>query len=182
MKTIEELSKLSKYFSLLLRHDPKRERLDMDEFGYVSVNQICERFYVDIEDIDWIIENNNKNRFSYNKDHTKIRANQGHSIPVILNLIEIKLPVKLYHGTTIKNLESIKKNGLLKMGRQYVHLSDTIATAKEVGMRYAKKKENLLLLKINTKEMLKDHYKIFISENNIFLIEQVPFKYLKILK
>jgi len=176
----KNLTHIGKYISLLLRHQPEKENLDIDENGYVPINQLLERLDITKEDLDWIVENNNKKRYSYNEDQTLIRANQGHSISVSLNLEVVNPPFKLYHGTSIENKSSILKNGLLKMNRQYVHLSEDIETAKKVGLRHAKIEKNLIIFEIKAKLMSFERYKIYRSVNNVFLTEIVPAKYLSI--
>ena len=177
---MKDLTHIGKYISLLLRHQPEKENLNMDDYGYVSVNELINKLKISKEDLDWIVENNNKSRYSYNEDQSKIRANQGHSISVILNLEPINPPFKLYHGTSIENKESILKNGLLKMNRQHVHLSEDIETAKKVGLRHARSIDKLIIFEISAKLMSFDGYKIYRSINNVYLAETVPAKYLSI--
>ena len=119
---------------------------------------------------------NNKKRYSFNDDKTKIRAVQGHSIEVDLELKEVVPPAILYHGTAFKNLESIKKDGIRKMNRQYVHLSMDEETAKNVATRHSGK---YIILEIDTKAMLKENYKFYLSENKVWLTDFVPSKFIK---
>lgn len=169
-----------KYIALLLRHRPERENLNMDEYGYVSVDQLLKKLNISKDILDNIVKTNNKKRFSYNEDQTKIRANQGHSINVIIDFEKVNNPPTfLYHGTSIKNKESILKNGLLKMNRQHVHLTDNKDTAKNVGMRYAKLLCNLVIFKIDTESFVKDGNELFKSKNGVYLTDHVPSKYIK---
>ena len=131
------------------------------------------------EDLEWIVDNNNKKRFSYSEDMMLIRANQGHSINVDVQLEKVEPPHYLYHGTTSDNLNGIIEKGLLKMNRQHVHLTDDEDTAINVGLRYAKKRDKLLVLKIQAKLMSFDGYKFFLSKNGVYLTDHVPTKYLE---
>jgi len=178
MKTRKEREKLGKYISYLLRHAPEKAGLDMDEHGYVKVDQLLKKLDISDEDLDWIVENNNKKRYSYNEDMTLIRANQGHSINVDVELEKIDPPHVLYHGTTIKNWESIKKNGLLKMNRQHVHLSGDKETARNVAKRHCSNPSEELILIINAKLMDFEGYKFYISKNGVYLTDHVPYKYI----
>ena len=178
MKTRKDREKISKYLSMLLRHKPEKEDLELDKNGYTSVIDLCKKLDISKEDLDWVVDTNNKKRFAYNEDETLIRASQGHSISVDVELEEVNPPHVLYHGTTIKNWKSIKENGLLKMNRQHVHLSADEATAIKVGMRHCKHPEKPLILVINAKLMYFEGYKVYKSANDVYLIEHVPFKYI----
>ena len=118
MKKIDDI-KLGKFLSLVLRHKPETIGITLDKNGWVDVNELIEKVklserYIDMEILERIVRENNKKRYSFNEDKTKIRASQGHSIEVELNLKEMA-PLKiLYHGTTIRFLKSIKEKGILK--------------------------------------------------------------------
>ena len=105
---------------------------------------------------------------------TLIRANQGHSIPVDVELEEKCPPEFLYHGTGEKYTESIDKIGLIPKSRLYVHLSKDITTAEQVGKRHGKE----IVYQVNAGQMYKDGYKFFLSVNNVWLTKEVPVKYL----
>jgi putative RNA 2'-phosphotransferase len=178
MKTKREREKLSRYLSMLLRHKPEKEGLVLDKNGYISVEILCKKLDMSKDDLDWIVDTNNKKRFAYNEDETLIRASQGHSIDVDVELKEVNPPHILYHGTTIRHWKSIKENGLLKMNRQHVHLSADETTAIKVGMRHCKHPEKPLVLTVNAKLMHFDGYKVYKSANDVYLIKHVPFKYI----
>jgi putative RNA 2'-phosphotransferase len=127
-----------------------------------------------IDLIKTVVETNDKHRFILSDDGKKIRANQGHSINVDLELENKTPPDVLYHGTARHFLDSIKKNGLIPMRRQYVHLSQTEETALKVGKRHG----NPVILYINAKDMYEDGYKFYFSENEIWLVDMVPVKYI----
>ena len=180
MKTRKEREKLGKYLSYLLRHAPEKEGLLMGKDGYVVVNTLCQKLDISKDDLDWIVDNNNKKRYAYNEDETLIRANQGHSIEVDVELKRVNPPHKLYHGTTFDILESLKKNGLMKMNRQHVHLSADQDTARTVGKRHSKGKPPMILV-IDAKLMHFNGYKIYLSDNGVYLIDHVPIDYIKII-
>jgi putative RNA 2'-phosphotransferase len=121
MRTEKELIKTSRYISKLLRHNP--EDLQMDSNGWININDLLNKINISLEELNIIVETNDKKRFRYNEDKSKIRANQGHSINVDVQLDVKEPPHKLYHGTAYRNKESILKNGIVKMKRQNVHLS-----------------------------------------------------------
>ena len=178
MKTIKDRKNLSRYLSMLLRHKPEKENLDLDENGYVKVDELCKKLAMDKDDLDWIVDTNNKKRFAYNEDETLIRASQGHSIDVNLELKRINPPHVLYHGTTIDNLVGISKRGLEKRNRQHVHLTDNRKTAVDVGMRYAKNIDKLIILKIQAKLMHFNGFKFYLSDNRVYLTDHVPTQYI----
>lgn len=130
--------------------------------------------YINKVMLEKIVAENDKKRYSFDESHSKIRANQGHSIAVNLEL-EKKIPPEiLYHGTATRFLESIQKSGLLKMGRQYVHLSKDVQTATKVGQRHGK----VIVLKVDTKKMIQDGYDFYLSKNGVWLCDTVPPQYL----
>jgi putative RNA 2'-phosphotransferase len=123
-----------------------------------------------------IVETNDKQRFIISDDRKKIRANQGHSITVDLEL-ENKIPPDiLYHGTAIRFLDPIMNEGLKPMTRQYVHLSVTEKIALTVGKRHGKP----IVLYINAKNMYEEGYKFYLSENKVWLVNKVPVKYINV--
>ena len=130
------------------------------------------------EILEQIVILDEKQRYSYNEDKTMIRANQGHSIPVDVELKEMLPPKKLYHGTVYSKLESIKEKGLQKQSRNHVHLSSKLKTARQVGLRHGK---DLCILEVDTENMLLDGYKFYLSENGVWLTDYIPNKYLKVL-
>nr|WP_330375139.1 RNA 2'-phosphotransferase [Clostridioides difficile] len=129
-----------------------------------------------MEILEQIVKEDNKQRYSFNKDRSNIRANQGHSINVNVELRELEPPRFLYHGTATRFLDNIKKEGIISKSRLYVHLSNDIDTAVHVGKRHGIS----IVLKINTGKMYENGYKFYLSENNIWLCEYIPFKYVEI--
>ncbi|MDR7209603.1 RNA 2'-phosphotransferase [Flavobacterium piscis] len=171
---------VSKFLSLVLRHSPETIGLKLDENGWADVEELISKCSengnaLNAELLDYVVENNDKKRFAFNEDKTKIRASQGHSLSVELNLNETEPFEFLYHGTVEKFLESIKKEGLQKMSRQHVHLSKDKETAIKVGGRRGVPQ----ILTVRSGEMYKDGYTFYLSENNVWLTEEVPAKYIE---
>lgn len=174
----KEDMRISKFISLILRHKPEEIGLTLDEYGYVNVSDLIEGlnrkdYKVTISDLERIVAEDNKQRYSFNKNKTKIKANQGHSIDVNLELQSIEPPKVLYHGTATRFSDSIYKEGIKKQGRQYVHLSADVETAAKVGKRHGE----LVIFKVNSQQMYRDGYKFFLSENKVWLTDYVPIKY-----
>lgn len=176
---------ISKLLSYVLRHHPEEVHIILDENGYAKVDDLIENIntYKDknitFADLEEIVDNNNKKRFAFNDDKTLIRASQGHSINVDVELEKKIPPDILFHGTDRKFLDSINQKGLLPLSRLYVHLSSDIETAKNVGKRHGK---DLIVFSINTKKMHEDGIEFFISQNLVWLVKNVDNKYLNILE
>ena len=170
---------ISKLLSYILRHSPETIGLKLDENGWADVNELIAKFdlydkRIDFELLDYIVENNDKKRFAFNDDKTRIRASQGHSIAVELNLNQAEPLAYLYHGTIEKFLSDIKSQGLQKMTRQHVHLSADRETANKVGGRRGKP----VILTINSGAMHRAGYKFYLSANNVWLTDVVPAEYI----
>lgn len=176
-------TKISKFLSLILRHKPETIGISLDEKGWIEIEiltKACAEKGVIFNraELEKIVETNDKKRFSFNQGKTKIRANQGHSIDVKLELEERIPPKILYHGTAERNLDSILINGLQKMKRHHVHLSVDFETARNVGARYGRP----AVFAINTEKMLTaGGFKFFVSANEVWLVDEVPPQFLKIL-
>ncbi len=181
MKTEKELVRIGKFFSLVLRHKPEDANLIIDTQGWTDVNILLKNIGINREELEWILTNNNKKRFSYNANKTKVRANQGHSLPYVkidYQIVELEeCPEFLFHGTSTDVLEILLKEGISKMKRNEVHLSKDTETAINVGKR---KGTNIVILKIKAKDMIKDGIDICISENGVYLTDFVPSQYLEI--
>ena len=176
----KKIEKLSKFLSLVLRHKPEQIGIALDEHGWANVNELIAGFKksgreMTAEILAEIVATDNKQRYSYNDDKTLIRANQGHSIPVDVELKEMDPPPCLYHGTAMLFVPRIMKEGLKPMSRLYVHLSKDIATAKNVGKRHGTPK----VLRVNSFRMAKDGIKFYLSENGVWLTKYVDPKYLE---
>lgn len=172
--------KLSVFISLILRHKPEVINIELNEFGYADVNELIKGVnesgrYLDLDILKDIVATDKKGRYSFNNDYTKIRANQGHSIDVKVDLDELRPPQYLYHGTSVENINNILNDGIKRMSRLYVHLSDNTNTALQVGKRHG----TPILLKINTERMYEDGYKFYLSKNKVWLTEFVPNNYIE---
>lgn len=177
--TSKEDMRISKFISLILRHKPEEIGLELDEYGYINTSDLIyglnrKGYEVIISDIERIVVEDNKQRYSFNHDKSKIKANQGHSISVNLELEAKEPPKILYHGTSTRFSESICNEGIKKQSRQYVHLSADIETAIKVGKRHGE----IVIFKIDSDQMYNDGYKFFLSENKVWLTDYVPIKYL----
>ena len=172
-------NKLSVFLSLVLRHKPEAANITLDNKGYADVNELIKGMNsvekkINFEILDEIVKIDNKSRYSFNEDKSKIRANQGHSIEVDVELQESKPPVRLYHGTATRFINSIMNKGIIKGNRLYVHLSKDIDTASKVGTRHGE----LALLQVDTDRMYIDGYKFYISKNGVWLTDFVPVRYI----
>lgn len=173
--------RLSKFLSLILRHQPEKLDITLDANGWGSVSEIIQKMNdrgmnVDLDQVVAVVENNDKQRFSLSHDHQRIRANQGHSIKVDLELTPQEPPEILFHGTATKNLASIRANGLSPGNRQHVHLSWDEETAVKVGQRHGKP----VVLKIRAGDMHREGHVFFLSENKVWLTGLVPPGYLEV--
>ena len=172
----------SKFISLILRHRPEAAGIVLDEHGWADVQELIsgvnnsEGHTLDMETLEEIVRTDEKQRYSFNEDHTLIRANQGHSIPVDVELEEKVPPAVLYHGTGEKYVPSINAQGLLPKGRLYVHLSPDVETARKVGSRHGKP----VIYTIDCAGMAADGYKFYLSANKVWLTKKVPVRYLKV--
>lgn len=173
------LKNTSKYLSLILRHKPKTIGITLDEHGWASVNDliagIAKTHNCNMEILEEIVRTDEKQRYSFNGDKTLIRANQGHSIAVDVELEETVPPEELWHGTGEKYALSIDAQGLIPKSRLYVHLSKDRETAVKVGRRHGKP----VLYTIKSGEMCADGYPFFLSKNGVWLTKEVPARYLK---
>ena len=173
--------KLSKFISLVLRHHPEAAGITLDEHGWADVNELLAGINqtgrtISMDILEEIVAADNKQRYSFNERKTLIRANQGHSILVDVELKEQEPPKLLYHGTAERFLKSIQSEGLKPMGRLYVHLSKDPETAYQVGKRHGKP----VILQIDSQGMYQDGQKFYLSENKVWLTPKVDIQYLKI--
>ena len=170
---------LSKFLSLILRHQPQELGIILDEAGWTDVDILLAKMQarnmvVDIERLRQIVQNNDKQRFAFNADRSKIRASQGHSVSVELGLTPVEPPEILYHGTAQANLESILNEGIRKCSRQHVHLSADEQTALKVGQRHGKP----VVLRVKSGDMYRNGHLFYLSENRVWLTEFVEVKYI----
>lgn len=176
---------ISKFISLVLRHNPGAAGIRLDEHGWADVRELIRGVnetgrVLDVDTLKEIVRTNDKKRFAFNEDCTKIRANQGHSIQVDVELAETDPPDVLYHGTATRFLGSIlnKREGLKPKSRLYVHLSGDYQMAVKVGQRHGVP----AVLKVDARQMARDGYVFYLSENGVWLVKEVPAKYLEKIK
>lgn len=175
----QSLIKKSKVLSYVLRHRPDSIGISLDSNGWINTTELLNALNesgasITFTELLRIVNENDKQRFAFNNDRTQIRASQGHSVKVDLKLHATLPPVTLYHGTSVASLEAIKKKGLLPMNRQHVHLSKDPQTALQVGSRHGK----AVILEINAEKMNSAGYKFYISENKVWLADEIPAKYI----
>lgn len=179
MKSTNTYVKLSKFLSLVLRHKPETIGIQLDKNGWTDVQLLVQKIQqsgksIDLKTLQAVVNNNDKKRFAFNDDHSKIRASQGHSLKIELGYTPQTPPDILYHGTVEKFLESIFQTGLDKRQRHHVHLSSEIATATNVG----KRRGNPVILNINSAQMHADNFLFYLSKNGVWLTEKIPVKYI----
>lgn len=172
---MENQRRTSKFIALILRHRPEEIGITLDRHGWASVARLLEGVGISMEELEEIVASDEKQRYRFNEDKTLIRANQGHSVPVDLELEAREPPGVLYHGTVGRFLPSIREKGLQPQGRQYVHLSKDVKTAANVGQRRGKP----LILQVAAGRMHGDGYAFFLSENGVWLTKAVPARYIK---
>lgn len=175
------LVKLSKFLSLILRHKPETIDLTLDENGWADVAELIylankhNKTPLTRALLEEIVASNDKQRFAFNEDKSKIRANQGHSIAIDLALVPQAPPDILFHGTATRFIESIRTQGLIAKSRQHVHLSKDKATAIKVGSRHGKP----VVLNIWATKMHLAGFEFFRSDNGVWLTKHVPVEYIE---
>jgi putative RNA 2'-phosphotransferase len=170
---------VSKYLARHLRHAPHELGLTLQPGGWVEVDDLLaaarsHRFPISLDDLVECVETNDKQRFAFDVTGEMIRANQGHSVEVDLQLDEREPPPILYHGTVERFLASILVTGLLRAKRHHVHLSGDVETARRVGARRGKP----VIVKVEAGRMHRDGHRFFVSANGVWLTECVPPGYL----
>ena len=176
------LVKISKYLSKHLRHTPERLGLTLAPGGWVNVDDLLSacathQFSFARAELEEVVTASDKRRFSFDDTKTRIRANQGHSVDVDLQLEPQIPPDVLYHGTGEPSVPAILRSGLLKMSRHHVHLSREMETARKVGMRHGRP----VILVIDTTAMQQAGFTFYCSDNGVWLVDEVPPQYLKVL-
>ena len=169
---------ISKYIAFILRHKPEEINIVLDEHGWADVHDLVEginnKVPFNMKLLEHIVEADEKQRYSFNENKTLIRANQGHSVPVDVELKEFVPPDILYHGTGEKYVPSIDVMGLIPKSRLYVHLSDNIETAIKVGKRHGKP----VVYMVDCKKMYALGYHFYKSTNGVWLTKSVPNQFL----
>lgn len=178
-KNPDALTRVSRYISMVLRHHPEKAGVVLDKHGWADVEAliigVSKTHPLTRELLEEIVRTDEKQRYSFSEDSTKIRANQGHSIPVDVELAQKEPPEYLFHGTGEKYVESIERQGLLPKGRLYVHLSSDTETAGKVGARHGKP----VIYRVASGKMAREGFAFFLSANHVWLIRSVPAEYLE---
>ena len=173
------LLKVSKYLSKHLRHDPGRLGLTLDAGGWVSVDDLlascaAHSFRITRAELEEVVARNDKQRFSFDATRTRLRANQGHSVPVDLGLAPSVPPPTLYHGTYHAAVPAIRREGLRPMGRHHVHLSSTADAARRVGARRGRP----VVLVVDAARMAAGGSAFYLTDNGVWLTDAVPPQFL----
>lgn len=174
-----ESEKVSKLISYWLRHNPSDAKLDVDDFGWVSVTQLLQSLRkqnVELSTSHLIQLNKSfdKIRWEINSETNKIRATHGHSFPVLLDDKQQTPPEILYHGTSINSIQQVATNGLRRMQRNFVHLSETIEAAVRVGKRRGKP----FVIEVNSERLFNDGWGFYKTGEGIWLTNDIPVEYL----
>lgn len=179
MKSNADLTSLSRFISLVLRHKPEAIGITLDEHGWADVNELIAGVNrtqpLDMETLEEIVRTDEKQRYSFSGDKTLIRANQGHSIPVDVELPQSEPPELLYHGTAERFTAAIEAEGLRPMSRLYVHLSKDAETARKVGSRHGKP----VIYQVLAGEMSRCGFEFWLSVNGVWLTRAVPPEFLR---
>ncbi|NJO83800.1 MAG: RNA 2'-phosphotransferase [Blastochloris sp.] len=178
----KRLRTCSKYLSKHLRHQPAAIGLVLDPGGWVAVDTLLAAlashgFPLAHAELESVVASNNKQRFAFDKQRTRIRASQGHSVAVDLALLPVLPPAVLYHGTAEHRVAAILREGLHKMQRHHVHLSADVPTAHQVGARHGRP----AILRIAAAAMHQAGYCFYCSANGVWLVAHVPPRYLRLL-
>jgi len=176
----KQITHISKFLSLVLRHQPETIGIKLDQNGWTDVDTLLKKsnsygIKLDNETLKHIVETNSKKRFAFNDTRDKIRASQGHSVEIELGYTNQKPPEILFHGTGEKSVQSILETGLEKRNRQHVHLSSDFETAIKVAERHGKP----FVFKVLAERMYNDNFHFFISDNGVWLTDKVPTIYLR---
>ena len=177
------LVQLSKFLSLVLRHDPARIGLRLDAAGWVDVDELVEKANTAGTPLSRalvlrIVETSDKQRFALCPEQRRIRANQGHSVAVELGLSPVVPPEGLYHGTAVRFLASILATGLSPRSRQHVHLSPDLETATRVGRRHGEP----VVLRVAARALHDTGQAFFCAENGVWLTSSAPARYLRVIQ
>lgn len=179
MTNHDKLTSISKFISLVLRHQPEHIGLTLDSAGWADVSELLAKAAaagrpIRPEVLREVVETNDKQRFAFSEDGRRIRANQGHSIDVELGLPPLEPPPQLYHGTATRFLDAILRDGLHKRARHHVHLSAELATATAVGQRHGR----VVVLVVDAAGMRRQGHDFYRSANGVWLTDHVPPRYL----
>ncbi len=178
MVTKKVLNHQGKYLTLILRHAPEQAGITLDSSGWTSVKPLLLATKLSLQELEEIVTADEKGRFEFSDDRTKIRASQGHSVDVDLGYESKEPPQFLYHGTSADNIPSINNNGLLKMGRHDVHMFDNYDLALSIA---TKRRKNPIVIKIHAQDMEAAGHTFKLSTNNVWLTEYVHPTFLSVI-
>lgn len=169
----------SRFLSLVLRHQPDKIGIELDESGWVEIEILLNALNRNGHELSrsqlrMIVDQNDKQRFAFSKDGLRIRANQGHSVEIELRHPAAEPPEFLLHGTPEKSVESIRESGLEKAKRHDVHLHEDLSVAKDVGTRRGKP----VILRIRSGEMQRAGHTFYLTPNNVWLVDSVPAEFI----
>ncbi len=174
------LIRISKFLSKYLRHDPEALSITLEPGGWIDVATLLRAaaargMAITRAELDEVVARNDKQRFAFDESGLRIRANQGHTVPVDLQLEPTTPPGVLYHGTSEAAAPSIRREGLRKMQRNHVHLSADVETAVRVGRRHGRP----IVFLVDTAAMVRDGFVFYRAENGVWLVDNVPPRYLR---
>jgi putative RNA 2'-phosphotransferase len=180
--TDSELARISKTLSYHLRHRPDELGLTLEPGGWVAVDDFLAALArngktITRAQLDEVVARNTKQRFAFDERGARIRASQGHSVEVDLELKAMTPPATLYHGTSERILTTIQREGLKKMRRHHVHLSADVATAQNVGARHGPP----VVFVVDAAAMHAARHVFYRSANGVWLVDQVPPAFLTLL-
>jgi len=170
----KDLIKSSRFISKILRHDPEAAGITLDKNGWADVKDILHKCKIKMPQLEEIVETNDKKRFEFDQHKIRIRARQGHSIDVDVELKEVVPTIPLFHGTSQSVKDIILLEGIKKQSRQHVHLSDNGVTAFNVGGRHGAP----YVFRVDAPKMAADGFKFYLSNNGVYLTDYVPPVYL----
>ena len=181
MNADRKLTTISKFMSLVLRHQPQRIGLTLDAAGWTSVDELLARAAaagraITRDELNEVVATSDKRRFALSDDGLRIRANQGHSIDVDLGLTPMAPPEWLLHGTASRFVDSIQRTGLERRSRHHVHLTEDAAIGEAVGRRYGQ----AVILRVAAGEMAAQGHVFFHSANDVWLVDAVPPKFIEV--
>ena len=181
MTNDKKLTTISKFMSLVLRHQPRHIGLTLDAAGWADVADLLARAaaagrVITRDDLNEVVATNDKRRFALSDDGLRIRANQGHSVEVDLGLPPIAPPEFLFHGTASRFVASVMQTGLQRRSRHHVHLTEDVAIGRAVGLRYGVP----VILRIAAGSMAAQGHVFFKSANDVWLVEDVPARFIEV--
>jgi len=181
MNTKSQLTAVSKFLSLVLRHEPQRIGIELDAAGWTPVDALLRKASaagrpLTRDLLDEVVASSDKQRFAFSPDGLRIRANQGHSVEVELDLPAVRPPDMLFHGTASRFLPAILREGLDRRSRHHVHLTQNRQTAVSVGQRYGE----AVVLSIDAKAMFAQGHEFRCSANGVWLTDGVPVAFIRV--